>query len=325
MKSKNYNYILIFITVTVLATIGLQIFWNIKNYRENKSQLIKEVQTAFDNSIEYYYVEDSKNDFVAIVGNDRSVSKDDFFENLKLDTVFNKKKKNDSVRQKNSTNVTSVELESIEYHEESNDKPKENKVLQLSKKQIELRKTLTKNPKGISSITILKGKKASDSISSLKNLVNKIIISMVKDSVEFKKLSNALEKELLRKNIDVTYSLQHYKGDTLFAEFQKNKKTVLPLSVISGTTYLPKNQNLQISFSDPTVLVLKRSLTEIILSLLLSLSVFFCLLYLLKTIRKQKKIDEIITLIDSHNEQITAFNQWREQGKIIEGEFRNLS
>ena len=39
----------------------------------------------------------------------------------------------------------------------------------------------------------------------------------------------------------------------------------------------------------------------------------------------QKKIDEIITLIDSHNEQITAFNQWREQGKIIEGEFRNLS
>lgn len=116
---------------------------------------------------------------------------------------------------------------------------------------------------------------------------------MVKDSVEFKKLSKALDKELIRKNIDVAYSFQHFKADTIFAQFQKNNNSILPLSAISGTTYLPKNQKLQISFSDPTVLVLKRSLTEIILSLLLSLSIIFCLLYLLRTINKQKKIDEI--------------------------------
>lgn len=42
-------------------------------------------------------------------------------------------------------------------------------------------------------------------------------------------------------------------------------------------------------------------------------------------VEMQKKIDEILSLINSHNEQIMAFNQWREQGKIIEGEFRNLS
>ena len=116
MKSKNYKYILFFITATVLATIGLQIFWNIKNYSENKIQLIKEVQTAFDNSIEYYYVEDSKNDFVAIVGNDSLVSKDDFFENLKLDTVFNKfpKTKSDSLAKKNRDDTTTNEHKNIE-------------------------------------------------------------------------------------------------------------------------------------------------------------------------------------------------------------------
>ncbi|RZK10454.1 MAG: two-component sensor histidine kinase, partial [Flavobacterium sp.] len=67
MKSGKYKYILLFITITILATIGLQIYWNIKNYRENRVQLIKEVQTAFDNSIDYYYVEDSKNNFLAFV------------------------------------------------------------------------------------------------------------------------------------------------------------------------------------------------------------------------------------------------------------------
>ena len=292
MKSKNYKYILIFITITVLATIGLQIFWNIKNYQENRSQLIKEVQTAFDNSIEYYYVEDSKNDFMAIVGNDNSVSNDDFFENLKLDTVFNKKPKNDSLKEKKVNDAVSVELESIEYHEEPNDKTN-NAEIQFSKKEIQLKNKLPKNPNEISRITIIKGKKASDSISGLKNLVNKIIISMVKDSVEFKKLSNALDKELVRKNIDVAYNLQHFKADTIFAQFQKNKSNFLPLSSISSSTYLPKGQKLKISFSDPTALILKRSLSEIILSLLLSLSVIFCLLYLLRTINKQKKIDEI--------------------------------
>ena len=276
-----------------MATIGLQVFWNIKNYKENKSQLIKEVQTAFDNSIEYYYLEDSKNAFIAIVGNDSSVSKEDFFDNLKLDTVFNRKRKNDSLKQKKVNDAVSVELESIELREEPVEKVKANDVQTISYKELQSQKALPKNPNKISAITIIKGKKASDSISGLKNLVNKIIISMVKDSVEFKKLSKALDKELVRKNITIAYSLQHLKADTVFQKFQKDTLSELPLSAISPSTYLPKDQKLQISFSDPTTLVLKRSLTEIILSLLLSLSVIFCLLYLLKTINKQKKIDAI--------------------------------
>lgn len=290
MKTKNYKYILIFITLTVLATIGLQIFWNIKNYKENKSQLINEVQTAFDNSIDYYYVEDSKNDFLAIIGNDNTVSKDDFFENLKLDTVFNK---NDTLSQKKNREATTIALESIEYTPEPDDKIDKNVTKKISNSKFQLKKEFPKNTTDISSITILKGKKASDSISNIKSLVNKIIISMVKDSIEFTKLSKNLNKELLRKNIEINYRLQHYKADTIFASFPKAPNTQLQLAAFSSTTYLPKGQKLQISFSDPTILILKRSLTEIILSLLLSLSIIFCLLYLLRTINKQKKIDLI--------------------------------
>ncbi len=93
MESKVYKYILFIITLNFLATIGLQIFWNIKNYKETKRQLIIEVQTAFDNSIEYYYVEDSKDDFLAFIGEGKEVSTIEFMDNLKLDTVFKKPKK----------------------------------------------------------------------------------------------------------------------------------------------------------------------------------------------------------------------------------------
>jgi len=106
MKTKNYKYILIFITLTVLATIGLQIFWNIKNYRENRSQLIKEVQTAFDNSIEYYYVEDSKNDFVAFVDEYEAIPQDDFVEKLIKDSIF----KNNIGRIKNIKKLNLLKL-----------------------------------------------------------------------------------------------------------------------------------------------------------------------------------------------------------------------
>lgn len=260
MKSGKHKYILLFITITILATIGLQIYWNLKNYRENKVQFIQEVQTAFDNSIEYYYAEDSKNNILAFVDENDAVPNDTFFNKIKLDTVF----KNHVTRVRNINGPTF--LSQIEFHGKSNK---------------------------ISSVSVLKRKNTTDSISKLKDLANRIVISMIQDSITFKKLSKAVDKELTRKNIEIEYSLQHFKADTLFDQFRKNHELKLPLSAFSGTNYLPPNQRLQISFSDPTFLILKRSFTEIFLSLLLSLSIISCLLYLLKTINKQKKIDEI--------------------------------
>jgi len=134
MKPTIYKFILFIIIANVLATIGLQVFWNIKNYKENKTQLVKDVQTAFDNSIEYYYVEDSKNDFLAIYSNDSTISNNEFINQLLLDSVFKKNKigrKSASTPETTSkfaildtlnlVDETSVQLESITFTPDSDE------------------------------------------------------------------------------------------------------------------------------------------------------------------------------------------------------------
>lgn len=311
MKSKNYKYIILFITLTIIATVGLQVFWNIKNYKENKARLINEVQIALDNSIEFYYVEDVKNDFVAYVNDNKSVKTEDFFESVKTDSLFKKhkiiKKLKKDIAWKDSIKTASFigyKINSTSNNDSLNEKDKLNSIRKhidsISKINVDnkielLPKNLFDkiNPKNTKSVTVFTGKKSVDSITGLKNLANSIVISMVRDSIDFKKLNVHLKKELNRKNISVSYAFLHYKSDSLFDKFNPFIKDDLALKTLSKSTYLPSNQKLELEFSNPMLLVLKRSITEIILSFLLSLSIIFCLLYLLRTINKQKKIDEM--------------------------------
>jgi signal transduction histidine kinase len=305
MKTKNFRFIIAFITFTIVATIGLQVFWNIKNYSENKHQLVNEVLNAFDNGIEYYYVEDVKNDFVAFIA-DSTVKSDAFIDNIKLDTLFKTKDtqiKKAPTSEKIATKIEWKTLSTDGDQSNSIDLKKDslqiiinqatkiiNQPRESSSKKVKLN---TLNSSDISSISVLKGKKNSDSISKINDIANRIVISMIRDSIDFKKLSRNLNLELKRKNIVVDYAIYHFKSNKLFDQFTTNKKEKLPLIAESKSIYLPQHQQLKIAFSDPVFLILKRSLIEIMLSFLLSLSIIGCLVYLLKVIQQQKKVDEI--------------------------------
>lgn len=282
MKSKNYKYILLFITLTILATIGLQIYWNIKNYAENERRLINDVQIAFDSSIEHYYAEDAKNNFMSFVGND-SIKDPNFIENTLNDTAFT----NNVPDIKNSvTNKTKAFAAAFSINDSL---PSE-----LKGKRSSIRISTNKsNPKQITSVRVIRGKRAADSLSNIESFTNKIIISMLQDTLELQKVAKAFDKEILRKNIEIDYGIQQINNDTVIQKYNLAENSNLPLSTIGNSNFMPQHQKLKLLFSNPVLLILKRSMVEIILSLLLSLSIIFCLLYLLKTINRQKKIDEI--------------------------------
>jgi len=338
MKRKNHVYVLLFITLTIVATIGLQVYWNLKNYNENKARLINEVQVALDNSIEYYYVEYLKDNFVAFVNNDNRMDSDQFFKSVEMDSTFKKssvwktkKKKKLSVQKSDSVTASTFINIKINSDGKTSSKAMDSireelqKGLLPEKHPAEDLKGTFKDSKAtsIKSISVFRGKKDTDSIMALKNLANKIVLSMMQDTIEFKALSTAFEKELQRKNIAIDYKLQHIKCDTLYNSYSSAKKGSLSLSSVSKSAYLPKGELIKIDFSNPIALVLRRSLTKILLSFILSLSIISCLLYLLRTINKQKKIDEIkndlisnithefktpITTISTAIEGIKSFN-----------------
>ena len=308
MKNKNYKYILLFITATIVCTIVLQFYWNIKNYKENKAQLTIEVQNALDKSIEYYYMGYLKDNIVAFTSNDKNMDTDQFIKSVSKYDAFKKsvvrksknKKKVPSAKQDSIITSTSIHFQFNSDEKNSAETidsiQKEIKTEFVAKdnKATDAKVTSTSiDPKSIKAISIFKGQKDADSVMNLKNLANKIMLTISQDTIELQTLSNAFEKELKRKNITIDYKIEHFKSDTVYNSYQSKSNSPLTLHSSAKSVYLPKKSEIKIQFSDPVLLILKRSQTEILLSLLLSLSIISCLLYLLRTINKQKKIDEI--------------------------------
>ena len=57
MNDKRYQWILYAIVTVIVVTIGIQVFWNYKNYQANKQQLINDVQASLDKAVDDYYAD----------------------------------------------------------------------------------------------------------------------------------------------------------------------------------------------------------------------------------------------------------------------------
>ena len=311
MNTKKYKWIFYLITITIVTTIGVQFFWNYKNYEENKQRITNEIQLSLDNAVEEYYSSLAKNDFVTIIKSKYSTPNNNLTNHKSFDTIIKKLRGSTIKNGKPKFSINSIEISSDEnFSKEKLDSimlnakkiaTKKDSIFSLKHKFDTLAYTQFKdNNKGYhinkkgkkTDVKYFVGKAAADSLKLVANL-KPIFISFLDQSVKYNEMDSLIDNQLKKKGIYLNTSFYHLKKDTIF---KRTKDTTLidkNFSVNSKSTYLKNGQAFKLYYNNPNFEAFKRGFGGIFLSLILSLLIISCLFYLLKIINQQKDLAAI--------------------------------
>ncbi|SDW41308.1 two-component system, OmpR family, phosphate regulon sensor histidine kinase PhoR [Lutibacter oricola] len=274
MNNKRYQWIIYIIASVIVVTIAVQVYWNYREYQLNKKHLISKVRQSLDSSVEDYFANITKSSFII-------TSNDSINSTAKNDTIKFRTKSRKLMFQKiDSTLLKLSEKDST-------------KVIFFGKGESSPRKNEGKR------FPYFKGPE--HFTKNIDSIISKVIVSFSKDTLDLEKLNNHISKEFERQNIHVKYALK-LKYKTWFGRGDPETKSQslnlenFPkkhLTVTTKSHSLPHRSKLELYFTNSTVDILKESLISILLSFLLSASVIASIVYLLRTINKQKQLAEV--------------------------------
>ena len=289
MNLKKQHWTLYFITATIVLTIAVQLYWNYNNYLDNKQRVQNEIQSSLDTAIDEYYTDLSKSNFFTIIDYDSINSKSSFLKDVWNEEVNSSKSK---------VSISSIKISS-DYKGNVSSIPK--KLAEIYGSSVFITDTINfeYNDKKVTPKTSTKYqpevqrlKINSDSLKILKG-IQSVAIALNNDEINFTRLDSIFTNQLSKKGIKTPHYLVLLEKNIKVGESHKAKDIELSLFSNSKSTFLRPDQNLRAYYKDPTIEALKKSSTGILLSLLLSISVIFCLIYLLKIISNQKELAEI--------------------------------
>ena len=326
MNTQKYQWLFYLITATIIATIGVQFYWNYKNYEENKRQVTNEIQLSLDNAVEEYYSSLAKSDFLTIIDNNSNsvaifknplnLIKEKSYKSKSIGNIINKIKPNNSEKEKprasinnlkftfdenlSKEKIDSMMISAKDFVIEFNSDLDLDSLNNKKKDSVEVLNQITDKKKGFNLnsdgankvIKYFRGKKAADSLKLIKNL-KPIFISFLDQSVEYEKIDSLIEIQLQKKGIELTTSFHHLKNDTLFHQTKDSLLATEKKYLRSKSTFVKDNEAFKLVYNNPSIAALKRSSFGIFLSLLLSLAVISSLFYLLKIINQQKELAAI--------------------------------
>lgn len=326
MNTQKYQWLFYLITATIIATIGVQFYWNYKNYEENKRQVTNEIQLSLDNAVEEYYSSLAKSDFLTIIDNNSNsvaifknplnLIKEKSYKSKSIGNIINKIKPNNSEKEKprasinnlkftfdenlSKEKIDSMMISAKDFVIEFNSDLDLDSLNNKKKDSVEVLNQITDKKKGFNLnsdgankvIKYFRGKKAADSLKLIKNL-KPIFISFLDQSVEYEKIDSLIEIQLQKKGIELTTSFHHLKNDTLFHQTKDSLLATEKKYLRSKSTFVKDNEAFKLVYNNPSIVALKRSSFGIFLSLLLSLAVISSLFYLLKIINQQKELAAI--------------------------------
>lgn len=261
MDNKNYKPFFLVTIIITLLIVAMQLYWNFEMFASNKSQYVFKVEKAFEDAIETYYFELGKSDVLTILDTDFT-NKNDSLSGVQF-LNKNPLKEMSTFFKKNSN------TESIDFREIIDSSQTENNFL------------------------LVTGKSAMDDNVLAELKFNNITVTQTRDSIDFKLLRKITDSIFLKEKIKSIYNVLHYKKDTIFgSDIVLTNKTGL-IEYSSTSNYIPNLQNLELEFNNTEKQAFFKSLTGIILSLILSLGILFSIYYLIKTINKQKQLSKI--------------------------------
>jgi len=256
MNNIKYQQILYFISIVILLTLCVQGYWSYKNYLSEKRQLITDVQVSLDNAVDSYYTQLAKENTLAYITD--SIPSDSIFWGIKLSDLIPKEdslhRQFEKIRFKDSGKSISIikskDLDSLNFEFNTNDP-------QVIYKNIDsLKGTLPKH---------------------FEMLTSKIVVSFSEDSLSLGIVDSLIQKELKRKDINVTYGLS-YKNH--WGKYQKLRNDIIYTSVLkasAGSSFLLDGSGLDMHYNNITLTVLQRNAMSMLLSFLLVASIIICL------------------------------------------------
>jgi two-component system phosphate regulon sensor histidine kinase PhoR len=284
MNLKKQHWTLYFITATIVLTITVQLYWNYNNYLDNKQRVQNEIQSSLDTAIDEYYTDLSKSNFFTIIDYDSINIKSSFLKDFWNEDINSSKSK---------VSISSIKISS-DYKGDVSSIPKildsifitDTIEFEFNDEKITPKKSTKYQPE------VQRLKINYDSLKFQKG-IQSVAIALNNDDINFTRLDSIFTNQLSKKGIKTPHYLVLLEKNIKVGESNKAKDIELSLFSNSKSTFLRPDQNLRAYYKDPTIQALKKSSTGILLSLLLSISVIFCLIYLLKIISTQKELAEI--------------------------------
>jgi len=255
-------------------TVGIQVYRNVQNYNFNKQQFVGDVQVALDNGVEAYYAEIARDNIFSFIEFERKQGKSSM-------SVFSGGANLIRLDSNQRLRLPMINEKSIRFMDSASG----------SEANIFFSDSLTtKRVQEWSQSVKFNGL---DTLASLQRVVNQIMVSITRDTVDFSLMQGFISAELERKNLGMNYDLVHYRQDTIIGNLQKGDVSEFVLNTASKSNFLPRNEKLEIQFENASLVILKRGMTDLLISLLIIFFVVGSLFYLYRVINAQKELAEI--------------------------------
>ncbi|NMM50871.1 sensor histidine kinase [Marinigracilibium pacificum] len=286
MEKQKFKLIGFLIIGMILLTVFIQLYRNIQIYNTVKDQIRKEVQLSFDNSVEEYYADKAKDDIFHIFGDEPIIEIDSV-------SLINYDVKGKSIGDFKLVEKGNGNIKMSNWVMPKSDSFALNDKEKLSESEFVIDSIFNLKDHDIDHISVIEQEFSLDSMHQIKDLTKKIIISIVQDSIDFNLLQNILTKEFGRRDLELDYSLLHYKNDQLLGELSNSEVSIKGDTLVAQSTFLPGNQYVSMVFNTKPIHVFKRGLVEFAVSLVFVIVIFWILLYLYRVIKQQKELSEI--------------------------------